>query len=129
MFGPDVSFAGSMLAAVPPFQKAFGLESLAETKLSSNINSTFYAGALFGTLFGFFITERFGRKWALLLSWIAFGVDVAMKLELHGSLGLMYSGSTLMGVAVGTSSLVVPICIAEAAPATIRNRLIQTFSV
>lgn len=128
MFGYDMSFIGSTLA-LPSFQEAFGLDGPAKTELSSNITSTFQAGAFFGAMLGFAVAETLGRKWNLISSGVVFGIGAAMQTESKGSLGLMYGGRALTGIGVGASSLIVPIYIAESSPPTIRGRLIGIFEI
>ncbi|KAJ3519529.1 hypothetical protein NM208_g14093 [Fusarium decemcellulare] len=128
MFGYDMSFIGSTMA-LPSFQEAFGLDGSAKTELSSRITSTFQAGCFFGAILGFIVGEMLGRKWNLISSGVVFGVGAAMQTESRGMLGLMYAGRALTGIGVGASSLIVPIYIAESAPATIRGRLIGVFEV
>lgn len=46
--------------------------------ISSNITSAFQAGAFFGAIFCFLITERVGRKWALEVSSVIFVVGAVL---------------------------------------------------
>lgn len=128
MFGYDMSFVGSTMA-LPSFQKSFGLDGPSKTALSSNITSTFQAGAFFGSMFGFLVAETFGRRWNLISSGVVFLVGAVLQTVSQRSLGMMYSGRALTGLGVGASSLIVPVYIAESAPHTVRGRLVGLFEV
>jgi MFS family permease len=89
MYGYDSAFIGGTIN-LPSFQRAFGLaESSADevAALSSNIVSTFQAGAFFGCIVGFFSAERFGRKLVILGSAVVFCAGVI--LQMIGNLGLL----------------------------------------
>ncbi|KAF2084976.1 putative sugar transporter [Saccharata proteae CBS 121410] len=126
MYGYDSAFIGGTLE-LPAFEKTFGLDSSAETSLSSNIVSTFQGGAFFGAIFGFFLAERFGRKAVILLSGLVFVVGVV--LQMIGRLGELYAGRVFTGLGVGASSMIIPIYISECSPAQIRGRLVGMFEI
>jgi MFS family permease len=129
MYGYDSAFIGGTLS-LPAFQRTFGLASASANEraaLSSNIVSTFQAGAFFGCAFGFPIAERWGRKAALLVSAVIFIIGAG--LQLIGSLGPLYAGRALTGLGVGASAMVMPIYVSECAPPLIRGRLVGVFEV
>jgi MFS family permease len=98
MFGYDSAFIGGTLS-LPSFKHSYGLTDADKTSLSSNIVSTFQGGAFFGAIFGFFLSERFGRKPIILLSGVVFALGAI--LQLIGHLGLLYGGRALTGLGVG----------------------------
>ncbi|KAJ5087801.1 hypothetical protein N7456_011417 [Penicillium angulare] len=126
MYGYDSAFIGTTLS-LPSFIRAYGLNSADETNLSSNIVSTFQGGAFFGSLFGFFLAERFGRKTTLAVAGVIFAIGVV--LQLIGKIGLLYGGRVLTGLGVGGSAMILPIYISECSPAKIRGRLVGIFEV
>lgn len=129
MYGYDSAFIGTTLT-LPSFERAFGLDTPggeSVDNLSSNIVSTFQGGAFFGSLFGFFLAERFGRKPTMLVAGLLFSIGVA--LQMVGHIGLLYGGRVLTGLGVGGSAMILPIYIAECAPAAIRGRLVGIFEV
>lgn len=129
MYGYDSAFIGGTLS-LPAFQRTFGLDSASASEraaLSSNIVSTFQAGAFFGSAFGFPIAERLGRKALLLVSAAVFIIGAG--LQLIGSLGPLYAGRALTGLGVGASAMVMPIYISECSPPLIRGRLVGVFEV
>lgn len=130
MFGYDSAFIGGTLA-LPSFKQAFGLtgNKKAATTLSSNIVSTFQAGAILGALLGYPVADKLGRKINLLLSGLVLAIGAIIQTTSFGHLGMMYGGRILTGVGVGASSMIVPIYIAESSPPTIRGRLIGIFEI
>ncbi|CRG86998.1 putative quinate permease [Talaromyces islandicus] len=128
MYGYDSAFIGGTLS-LPAFQTSFGLDpdSSEYTNLSSNIVSTFQAGAFFGAIFGFFLAERFGRKPTILLSGVIFSIGVI--LQLIGRIGLLYGGRALTGLGIGATSMIIPIYISECSPALIRGRMVGMFEI
>ncbi|KAJ0109470.1 uncharacterized protein J7T55_000395 [Diaporthe amygdali] len=129
MYGYDSAFIGGTLS-LPSFKHAFGLDTVTSaelTALSSNIVSTFQSGAFFGCMVGFFTAERFGRKPIIIASGAVFIIGVI--LQIIGMLGLLYAGRALTGLAIGASSTLLPIYIAECSPALIRGRLVGIFEI
>ncbi|KAH0434896.1 MFS quinate transporter [Colletotrichum camelliae] len=129
MYGYDSAFIGGTIN-LPSFQRAFGLGSSSADQianLSSNIVSTFQAGAFFGCIAGFFSAERFGRKPVILGS--AFVFIIGVVLQLIRRIGLLYGGRALTGLAIGASSTLIPVYIAECSPALIRGRLVGIFEI
>lgn len=89
MYGYDSAFIGGTIA-LPSFQTAFGLANRPAsevTALTSNIVSTFQAGAFFGCIIGFFSAERFGRKLVIMGSGVIFIIGVI--LQMIGQIGLL----------------------------------------
>lgn len=129
MYGYDSAFIGGTIN-LPAFQRQFGLTDASPSEkaaLSSNIVSTFQAGAFFGCAGGFFIAEKWGRR-ALLFSAAAIFI-VGAGIQLVGQLGPLYAGRALTGMGVGSSAMVLPIYISECAPPMIRGRLVGVFEV
>lgn len=111
------------------FQESFGLKGNDADGLESNITSTFQAGAFFGAIFGYVISESIGRRWNLILSGLVILAGSLAHTFCHGALGGMYAGRILTGVGVGSSSLIVPVYISECAPYSIRGRLVGLFEI
>ncbi|OAG00718.1 general substrate transporter [Paraphaeosphaeria sporulosa] len=124
----DSAFIGTTLA-LPSFKHRFGLDTVSPkelTNLSSKIVSTFQAGAFFGAIFGFLFAERWGRKITIMGGGALFMVGAGLML--HGTLGL-YAECALTGPAIGATSTMIPIYIAECSPALIRGRLVGIFEI
>ncbi|KAH8668909.1 putative sugar transporter [Xylariales sp. PMI_506] len=125
MFGYDAAFIGSTIT-LPSFERRYGLDRVSSAELSalsSNIVSTFQAGAFFGAIFGFLLGERFGRKPIIIVTGLVFVLGVILQL-LGLNLGLLYAGRALTGISIGGSTTLLPIYIAECSPAAIRGRLV-----
>ncbi|KAI5480252.1 Quinate permease [Pseudohyphozyma bogoriensis] len=126
MFGYDVGFIGSAIA-LTSFKTRFGLDTGASTALSSNIVSTFLAGAFFGALFVYPVVDRLGPKVAMLASGLLFLFGSILTVVTPGLLGMIYAGRMFTGLGVGIVSLVVPVYIAECSPPALRGRLVSIF--
>ncbi|KAL6248627.1 hypothetical protein RBB50_004882 [Rhinocladiella similis] len=131
MFGYDSSFIGGSLS-LPSFRERFGLadaSSAERSSLSAHIVSTFQAGCFFGAIFCYIISERLGLKKTLMLCGAVFDIGTVLQVASTGQLGLIYAGRVLTGLAVGASSLIVPVYISECSPPAIRGRLIGIFEI
>ncbi|KAJ5104918.1 sugar transporter [Penicillium alfredii] len=126
MYGYDSAFIGGTLE-LPSFKTSFGLSGSDSTAISSNVVSTFQAGAFFGAILGFFFAETFGRKPLILGSGVVFSIGTV--LQIIGRLSLLYVGRVLTGLGVGASSTIIPIYISECSPALIRGRLVGLFEI
>lgn len=76
-FGYDSAFIGTTIAR-DSFKRDFKITDDVANSISSNITSAFQAGAFFGAIFCFLITERVGRKWALEVSSVIFVVGAVL---------------------------------------------------
>jgi MFS family permease len=89
MYGYDSAFIGGTIS-LPSFQTKFGLvdrPAYEITALTSNIVSTYQAGAFFGAILGFFSAERLGRWLVIMGSAVIFIVGVV--LQMIGQIGLL----------------------------------------
>ncbi|KAH8880224.1 general substrate transporter [Thozetella sp. PMI_491] len=128
-FGYDAAFIGGAMA-LPAFKHAFGLDTAPPSQaaaLSSNIVSTFQAGAFFGSFVGFFLGERFGRKRVIMAAMAVLVIGVV--LQLIQLLALLYVGRSMTGFGVGISAMLLPVYIAECSPPLIRGRLVGIFEI
>lgn len=85
--------------------------------------SVVLAGALVGAASGGYLGDRFGRKPCLALTAIIFGV-FAVGTGLAGGFWTFLLARFLVGLAVGITSMITPLYIAEIAPAGIRGALV-----
>jgi MFS family permease len=150
MFGYDSAFIGGAIT-LPSFTASFGLGAATGTKLAAlkaNIASTFQAGSFFGAILCYPLTERLGRRISLVLCGLVFDIGALLQLVAGGHIGVIYAGRAMTGLyccpipislhnsnfslsrlAVGASSLMVPIYISECSPPAIRGRLVGVFEV
>ncbi|CAG9981772.1 unnamed protein product [Clonostachys byssicola] len=117
MYGYDSAFIGGTIQ-LPSFQQAYGLAGRSKEEiasLSANIVSTLQGGAFFGCIFGFFLSESFGRKKIIGASGLIFSIGAA--LQMFGRIPMLYAGRVLTGLGV------------ECSPALIRGRLVGIFEI
>jgi SP family sugar:H+ symporter-like MFS transporter len=111
------------------FQHSFDLdpESADFANLQGNIVSVLQAGCFFGAMASFYVSDMFGRKWALIIADIIFIIgSLIQTLCALGttSLAQLYVGRVIGGFGVGLISAVVPTYISENAPKEIRGRCV-----
>jgi MFS family permease len=72
-----------------------------------------------------------GRRWSIIINLIIYTLGAAFMTGASGTagVGLVYTGRLLTGWAVGASSMITPIYVAECSPAHIRGRLIGLYEV
>jgi len=111
------------------FQHSFALDKDSKdfANLQGNIVSVLQAGCFFGALSSFYVSNTFGRKWALIIADVIFILGSLIQ-TLCGigttSLTQLYIGRVIGGFGVGLISAVVPTYIGENAPRAIRGRCI-----
>ena len=116
------------------FQKSFALNKDSKNfrNFQGNIVSVLQAGCFFGSMCSFFVSDRFGRRTALLVAAIIFifGSVLQVCSGLHTeSLTLLYVGRVIGGFGVGIISAVAPSYIGENANKEIRGRCIGTMQL
>lgn len=121
LFGFDT---GVISGAIPYFQPYFGIDdSMVETITTAGL-----IGAILGALTCGRITDRFGRRKIILIAAIVFGLG-AMWSGLATSTVQLIGARLFLGIAIGVSSFVVPLYIAEISPTKIRGRLVPMFQL
>lgn len=108
MFGYDSAFIGGTMS-LPSFQERFGLATAsgdALANLKANIVSTFQAGCFFGVIFVYMATEKFGRRWPLIVCGFIFNLGAIMQVASSGKVGLIYAGRAFTGRSKTYSSAV-----------------------
>lgn len=100
------------------FQNSFGLddESDAYADLSGNIVSVLQAGCFFGAMSSFYVSDKFGRKTALIIADVIFIIGSIFQTcsAINAtSLTELYVGRVIGGFGVGLISAVVPTYIGE----------------
>ena len=133
LFGWDTGMIGGVLT-LPAFQASFALNkhSRGFSNLQGNIVSVLQAGCFFGAMSSFFVSDKFGRRTALLIAdaIFIFGSVLQVCSGLHTtSLSLLYVGRVIGGFGVGLISAVVPSYIGENANKEIRGRCIGTMQL
>ena len=84
-------------------------------------------GATVGSLFSGIPSDRFGRKPTIIFSGVLFIVGVIVASYLAHSVAVLIVGRMIIGLAVGVTSGVTPLFIAEVAPKHLRGGLVMMF--
>ena len=88
------------------------------------IVSTLLIGAVVGALSGGPLSDRVGRRPTTLLAAVIFAVG-ALAVAFAPGVGFIVLGRFLLGLGVGVASMIVPLYIAEIAPADRRGALVS----
>ncbi|KAL4899830.1 hypothetical protein BDW74DRAFT_188860, partial [Aspergillus multicolor] len=128
LFGYDSAFVGTTIAR-QSFVDDFNIIESEAADISSNITSTFQAGAFFGAIFCFLLTEKVGRKWALQANTLVFLIGAIIMTAATHQLSYIYTGRALTGLACGAITATVPSYIAELSVVSIRGILTGFFEV
>ncbi|KAH7028960.1 general substrate transporter [Microdochium trichocladiopsis] len=131
MFGYDLGFIGTALE-LESFQKDFGTlhaSTSEKSAFAANVVSLLQAGCIVGSLAISPVSDKWGRRFALLMTALFYNVGSAIQTGAHGSTALMLAGRAIGGVGVGAASMIVPLYIAEAAPPHIRGTLVGVYEV
>ncbi|KAI9649993.1 hypothetical protein NHQ30_000006 [Ciborinia camelliae] len=99
------------------------LSPTAQANLLSNIVSTLQAGCFFGSLFAYYIADRWGRKPALLIAAMITILGVIIQCASNGHISALYVGRLVSGLGVGAASMLTPLYVSENAPRAIRGAL------
>ncbi|MGI8459742.1 MAG: sugar porter family MFS transporter [Propionibacteriaceae bacterium] len=116
LFGYDTGVISGALLFI---QQEFALQPLMEGFVVSSI----LIGALIGAIVAGRLSDRFGRKRTVIGAALLFVVGAALA-ALAPSAWFLVAARIVLGMAVGSASVIVPLFIAEAAPKQLRGRLV-----
>ncbi|KAK8229076.1 general substrate transporter [Phyllosticta capitalensis] len=133
LFGWDTGLIGGVLT-MEAFQHSFALDpdSKDYDNLSGNIVSVLQGGCFFGAAASFWLSDKVGRKWSLILADIIFLIGSVIQTCCAlgtTSLSQLYVGRFIGGFGVGLISAVVPTYIGENANKEIRGRCVGTMQL
>lgn len=117
LFGYDTGVVSAALLYITP---AFGLSS----NMQQVVVSSLLIGAIVGVVVGGPVSDRIGRKPTLLAVAVVFGT-AALVCAFAPGVTVLLLARFVLGLAIGTSSLVVPTYIAEMAPPNRRGALVS----
>jgi MFS transporter, SP family, xylose:H+ symportor len=122
LFGYDFVVIGG---AKPFFERYFQLHT---DMLSGWANSCALLGCLIGALGGGGLSDRFGRKKMLIAAALLFAVSSVLT-GWAGTFAWFVVWRISGGVAIGVTSNVAPVYIAEIAPASLRGRFVSVYQL
>ncbi|KAH6847898.1 general substrate transporter [Chaetomium sp. MPI-CAGE-AT-0009] len=119
LFGYDTGVISSTLVSIGTSLSARPLSTLDKSIITSSTSLL----ALLVSPFSSVLADRLGRKRVILLADVLFAAGAAAQ-ACSSSVAAMVLGRAVVGMAVGAASFVVPLYIAELAPAAFRGRLV-----
>ncbi|KAL4867546.1 hypothetical protein BDV12DRAFT_209800 [Aspergillus spectabilis] len=122
LFGYDSGVIGGVLT-FDSFRRDFQYTTENQTRVSATAVGIQQAGALLGCLLIWPLTNRHGRRKAMMLCSAIFCAGVIFEIVNSHSLLLFYVGRIFCGLGVGGSATTSPIYLAEMSPKNLRARL------
>lgn len=113
LFGYDT---GVINGALRPMSDDLGLTALSEGVVTSSL----VFAAAFGAFFGGRLSDRLGRRSAIIVLAVLFFAGTVFCVAAPGA-GILVVGRIMLGLGVGGASTVVPVYLAELAPFEIRG--------
>ncbi|KAL3853170.1 hypothetical protein ACJMK2_016735 [Sinanodonta woodiana] len=116
LFGYDTGIISGALLLITEFGK---LETIWKEAI---VSATIGAAAVFALLAGY-LTDLLGRKKVIMLASFIFTAG-AIIMAVAKSLVVLLVGRLIVGIGIGFASMSIPVYVAEAAPRSIRGRLV-----
>lgn len=117
LFGYDTGvISGALLFVRADFSLTTGMVGV--------LTAAVLAGAATGALISGYVADRFGRRWALLITALVF-VTGSLACSIAPDILTLIVARFLVGIGIGIASFVAPLYIAEIAPARHRGALVS----
>ncbi|CCE65095.1 hypothetical protein TPHA_0J02740 [Tetrapisispora phaffii CBS 4417] len=120
LFGYDTGIISGILSSLKP-------QDLSRTRLTDFdkelVTSMTSIGSFFGSILGFPLADKFGRKKTLTICNFLF-IFASLWMALSINLPLLILGRFFIGIAIGLSAQCVPIYLSELSPTNIRGRIL-----
>ncbi|TPX52967.1 hypothetical protein SeMB42_g01079 [Synchytrium endobioticum] len=126
LFGYEIGIIDQILV-MSSFQDYFGT-ARDLSGYNGNITSLFLVGCVVGALLVSFGGDLLGRKKIIFIGGLFFILGGALQTG-SNSIGMLYAGRMIGGCGVGILSTIVPMFIAESAPANIRGTVVSIFQL
>src|SRR5699024_10732214 len=107
----------------PSFQTDFNFTDANATRISSIAVGIQQAGALIGCFAIWPLTNRHGRRLAMMTCSAIFCAGVVLETVRSRSIAVFYTGRVVCGLGIGGSATVIPIYLGEMSPKESRARL------
>ena len=121
LFGTD---QGVISGALPFLKKEFTFTVQSEGFMTGAVPF----GAIFGAIAALLLVDRFGRRPMLIFSSILFAAG-SLAAALAFDVWSLTIARVIIGMAIGVSSLVAPMYLAEIAPAKVRGAVVSAFQL
>ena len=121
MAGYDAGVAGGVLTFAP-FIKDFHYVKVQQSKINSLTVGLEQLGSFVSCFIIYPLTNKFGRKYAIIGSTAVFMIGAMIQTINTGSLGAWYTARFIAGLGMGGLSVVMPMYSAEMTPKEIRGR-------
>ncbi|MCJ1243400.1 hypothetical protein MMC30_000597 [Trapelia coarctata] len=119
LFGYDTGVISSTLVSIGSDLSQRPLTTLDKSLITS---STSFFALVASPITGI-LADKLGRKWIIIIADVLFTIGALLQ-SVAGSVWIMILGRSIVGLAVGAASLVVPLYISELAPSNFRGRLV-----
>ncbi|KAK9474065.1 general substrate transporter [Dipodascopsis tothii] len=115
----------SQILTMNSFKREVEYSSIANPMVKGMMTSILELGAWFGALCTGYMADKLGRKHSIYVAVVVFLAGVIVQASSHGDgKPYFYSGRFIVGLGVGSLSMIVPLYTAELAPAEIRGALV-----
>ncbi|WP_196223357.1 sugar porter family MFS transporter [Roseibium sp. RKSG952] len=121
LFGFNIAI---IAGALPLFSSAFDLSTFQQGLIAAALPF----GAVIGVAAVIFTVDRFGRRPVLLGSSVAFAIGILLG-ALAPEFVTLLLGRAIAGAAIGVSTTVAPMYLAEISPARVRGAAVATFQL
>jgi sugar porter (SP) family MFS transporter len=127
LYGYDVGvFSGAMPFIVK--ELFVGVDKQTIAREIGIIGGAVFGGGLFGTLITGYLSDKFGRRNIIITSCVIFIIAIEIVINAQSFTALLV-GRLLLGIGVGIVAVVVPLYLAEVAPAHIRGKSVTVFQL
>lgn len=125
LFGYDTGVISGVLLSLKPQDLALTVLTDFQKELITSVTSL---GSFFGSILGFPLSDKYGRKATLAICCVVF-IVAAVWMALSTSLSFLIFGRFLVGIAVGVAAQCVPIYLSEISPSRIRGTILALNSI